>query len=133
MESSLYNHQIVGVSWMLGQEFSPAPPFGGILADQMGTRSFQLTLSVVLPLANLFSYLGLGKTVQVLATIVSNPPSEEDIKAGSHATLIVAPSAAILQWLRELEKHCTEEAIGTWHHYRSQSMGDKLWKKADVL
>ncbi|KAG7287136.1 hypothetical protein NEMBOFW57_006641 [Staphylotrichum longicolle] len=53
MRSTLYNHQLVGVSWMLRQEFSPDGPYGGILADQMG----------------------LGKTVQILAAMSANRPN----------------------------------------------------------
>ncbi|EJT77926.1 hypothetical protein GGTG_03029 [Gaeumannomyces tritici R3-111a-1] len=51
MKSRLYHHQLVGVHWMLGREFSPSGPHGGILADQMG----------------------LGKTVEMLAVITHNP------------------------------------------------------------
>ncbi|KAH9432651.1 hypothetical protein MCOR02_007341 [Pyricularia oryzae] len=77
MKTPLFNHQLVGVHFMLGKEFSPLGPYGGILADQMG----------------------LGKTVQMLACMAQNQ--------GEGPTLIVAPAAAIEQWKSELKKHCT--------------------------
>ncbi|KAI6369285.1 hypothetical protein MCOR25_004466 [Pyricularia grisea] len=76
MMTPLFNHQLVGVHFMLGKEFSPLGPYGGILADQMG----------------------LGKTVQMLACMAQNQ--------GDGPTLIVAPAAAIDQWKSELKKHC---------------------------
>jgi len=110
MRSTLYNHQLVGVSWMLRQEFSPDGPFGGILADQMG----------------------LGKTVQVLAAMSANRPSEEDIAAGRYQTLIVAPAVAIGQWEREIEKHCS--FINMAHHFRAkQQLKPGMLKLADVM
>ncbi|TLS27138.1 hypothetical protein PpBr36_04611 [Pyricularia pennisetigena] len=77
MNTPLFNHQLVGVHFMLGKEFSPLGPYGGILADQMG----------------------LGKTVQMLACMAQNQ--------GDGPTLIVAPAAAIEQWKSELKRHCT--------------------------
>ncbi|KAK4099193.1 hypothetical protein N658DRAFT_487787 [Parathielavia hyrcaniae] len=52
IESALFSHQIVGVSWMLRQEFSPDGPHGGILADQMGlgkTTGRPLSTLIVAP------------------------------------------------------------------------------------
>ena len=112
MASTLYSHQVVGSSWMLGQEFSPDGPYGGILADQMG----------------------LGKTVQVIAAMSANRPSPEDIRAGRHQTLIVAPANVIAQWGREIRKHCLPSFIKVVHHYKaSAKVGPDLWKKADVM
>ncbi|KAK3294100.1 SNF2 family N-terminal domain-containing protein [Chaetomium fimeti] len=112
MISTLYSHQLVGVSWMLGQEFSPDGPYGGILADQMG----------------------LGKTVQVLATMSVNRPTQADVDAGCHQTLIVAPATAISQWEREINKHCDKSFIKLVHHYRaSQKIKPEMWKTANVI
>ncbi|KAH6855854.1 P-loop containing nucleoside triphosphate hydrolase protein [Chaetomium sp. MPI-CAGE-AT-0009] len=112
MISTLYNHQLVGVSWMLGQEFSPDGPYGGILADQMG----------------------LGKTVQLLATMSVNRPTQADKEAGCHQTLIVAPATAISQWKREVNKHCDKSFIKVVHHYRaSQKIDPEMWKTANVI
>jgi hypothetical protein len=112
MISTLYNHQLVGVSWMLGQEFSPHGPHGGILADQMG----------------------LGKTVQVLATMSANRPTEADVKAACHQTLIVAPAAAISQWVREIGKHCEKSFIKLVYHYKAaHKLQPEMWKAADIM
>ncbi|AEO70728.1 uncharacterized protein THITE_2024021, partial [Thermothielavioides terrestris NRRL 8126] len=112
MKTLLHNHQLVGVSWMLRQEFSPHGPYGGILGDQMG----------------------LGKTVQMLAAMSANRPSEEDVRAGRHQTLIVAPAIAIDQWKREILTHCEESFISKIHHFKqSQKLEEWMWKSADVI
>ncbi len=112
MLSTLYNHQLVGVSWMLRQEFSPNGPYGGILGDQMG----------------------LGKTVQLLSAMSANRPSAEDIAEGRHQTLIVAPAVAIEQWKRVINKHCDKSFIKAVHHYRaSQKVPEEVWGSANVM
>jgi SNF2 family DNA or RNA helicase len=112
MKSTLYNHQLVGVSWMLCQEFSPDGPYGGILADQMG----------------------LGKTVQVLAAMAVNQPSPEDIEAGRHQTLIIAPARVIDQWKREIERHCEPSLFKRVLHYKSSHKLDaSMWQAADIM
>lgn len=68
---------------MLSRELGEIGPYGGLLADAMG----------------------LGKTLQTLATMVGNPPAKEDIKAKTKATLIVLPASAIRQWKDEIEIH----------------------------
>ncbi|KAK8128624.1 hypothetical protein PG984_009732 [Apiospora sp. TS-2023a] len=77
VKSTLLNHQLIGASWMLSREFGEDR--GGINADEMG----------------------LGKTVQTLVCIAHNTPKPTDPKA----TLIVAPSSAIEQWMSEIRKH----------------------------
>ena len=67
MRTSLKAHQLLGVSWMLGQE--KGEHSGGILADQMG----------------------LGKTMQAIATMVLNPSDDPDKKQ----TLVLAPVAVL--------------------------------------
>ena len=89
MKSSLENHQVMGVSWMLGQECAETPPYGGILADSMG----------------------LGKTVQTLACVLANPPDDKDLETYCGATLVVAPNVLIAkQWYSEFKKHCVENS-----------------------
>lgn len=64
--------QYEGVRWMLSRE-TAASTKGGILADSMG----------------------IGKTIQVIATILGNPGKK---------TLIVVPKSIVNQWKTEIEK-----------------------------
>ncbi|KAI0861758.1 P-loop containing nucleoside triphosphate hydrolase protein [Xylaria cubensis] len=96
MQTALLNHQVVGVSWMLGREFCKEGPWGGILGDEMG----------------------MGKTLEALGCIVSNRPSEDDLKTHSKTTLIVAPAASIEQWKDEIRKHADKKYIGTILHFK---------------
>ncbi|KAI5919527.1 P-loop containing nucleoside triphosphate hydrolase protein [Camillea tinctor] len=68
LRCSLYPHQLLAANFMLMRECSIYGPNGGINADAMG----------------------LGKTVEALATIVSNPPQADDIEEDRKATLIVS-------------------------------------------
>lgn len=36
LKTSLYSHQVVGASFMVGRELSPLGPFGGLMCDEMG-------------------------------------------------------------------------------------------------
>ncbi|KAK4167647.1 SNF2 family N-terminal domain-containing protein [Cladorrhinum sp. PSN259] len=97
-KTSLYHHQLIGVRWMLGREYSPHGPNGGILTDEMG----------------------LGKTVQILACMSQNRP-EKGRKKGSvgadglkRQTLIIAPESLQRQWYDEVERHCSDTRITVW-------------------
>lgn len=79
MTSSLYHHQIQGVSWMHDREIGAAQPLGGLQADEMG----------------------FGKTVMMIATILANPPGPNDSKC----TLIVCAPAILSQWMDEINTH----------------------------
>ncbi|KAH6625089.1 SNF2 family N-terminal domain-containing protein [Chaetomium sp. MPI-SDFR-AT-0129] len=78
--TSLYDHQVIGVSWMLSREHHDTAPQGGILADEMG----------------------LGKTVQVLACMSQNKPPK---RAKQASTLIIMPKRLLEQWEEEIKKH----------------------------
>ncbi|KAI1420125.1 P-loop containing nucleoside triphosphate hydrolase protein [Xylaria sp. FL1777] len=96
MKTSLHAHQVIGTSWMLRREFSNDWPHGGLLADEMG----------------------MGKTLQTLACIVSNPASEDDRNTYCRATVIVAPASAIPQWEDETTKHTSSDYINAVLHYK---------------
>lgn len=75
MKYPLMEHQKLGLTWMKNME--EGSNRGGILADGMG----------------------LGKTIQALALLVSRPSSDPNRKT----TLIVAPVALLRQWEREIQ------------------------------
>lgn len=110
MKTGLYNHQLVGVRWMLGREFFPSGPYGGILADDMG----------------------LGKTLEILATMSSNRPDDDDVKEGRVATLIVVPATAIAQWKNEIKEHCSF-IRKVWHFKASENKDRVFWEDSDVV
>ncbi|KAL2021121.1 hypothetical protein VTK56DRAFT_7540 [Thermocarpiscus australiensis] len=98
MKSLLLPYQFPGTGWMVQRENSIERPDGGILADSMG----------------------LGKTVETLACIAGNPPSEEDMKNGLRTTLVVAPANAVAQWIEEVFKHC--DGIHASHYKMSDAI-----------
>ncbi len=101
MTTSLLNHQILGVDWMVTQkELGEDAPHGGILADVMG----------------------LGKTMQVIATMVLNPPPIEGPPSTSKVTLVVAPVALLAQWKEEIENHTSEGVLRVHIHHGSQRL-----------
>ncbi|KAH7336328.1 P-loop containing nucleoside triphosphate hydrolase protein [Rhexocercosporidium sp. MPI-PUGE-AT-0058] len=65
------------------RECSDEGPWGSICADDMG----------------------MGKTVQTIATIIANPPTPEQIAKNIKTTLIIVPSSLRNQWLREIKLH----------------------------
>ena len=81
MTTHLWNHQVLAVGFMREREMGTRKPLGGLLADEMG----------------------LGKTVTILATMVANPPADDD---ENRCTLIVAPSGLVKQWMDFLKQHC---------------------------
>ncbi|KAF7860763.1 hypothetical protein EAF04_008281 [Stromatinia cepivora] len=87
MKTSLWHHQLLGVHFMMGREFSIEGPKGGINADAMG----------------------LGKTVEMLAAIVANPRPKGAIKKKIGPTLIICPACIIDQWESEIEKHLEDD------------------------
>ena len=113
MKSALYAHQVIGTSWMLGREFGDDGPRGGILADEMG----------------------MGKTLQTLACIVSNQPSGQDIETYDLPTLIVAPATAIDQWQNETKKHVELESYteGMIHYKRMKKIPIKFLRQASIM
>ena len=84
--TTLFHHQLIGVSWMLDREQHLTGPKGGILADDMG----------------------LGKTVELLACMSQNLPVK-----GSKVkkTLIIAPKRLLAQWYGEIGHHCSNRKM----------------------
>ena len=112
MKSTLYHHQLIGAQWMLSRELSSQDPFGGLLADGMG----------------------LGKTVQMLACMLGNFPQEKDKKQKRKATLMVAPSSVINQWMDEIRGHVEEAVFPLIYHYRSSSKVTKeMLEKVNIV
>ncbi|KAI0478136.1 SNF2 family N-terminal domain-containing protein [Xylaria cf. heliscus] len=108
MKSSLHAHQVMGASWMLSRELCEDGPRGGILADEMG----------------------MGKTLQALACIVTNMSDNDGYETSCPATLIVAPATAIDQWTKEIEKHINNEGSKDAIHYKKSANLPLLWLMA---
>ena len=115
MKSSLLHHQMLGASFMRKRELGDEAPFGGLLADEMG----------------------FGKTVMMIATMVTNQPGPTD---SSRSTLIVSSPGIMYQWQRELTKRAQPRMFPKLlEYYRdSRIKGDEgyvidLLEKADVV
>ena len=107
--TSLYHHQLIGVSWMLSREFHPAAPTGGILADEMG----------------------LGKTVQLLACMSQNMPGK---KSKASKTLIITPKRLITQWCDEINAHCSHRRMKRVYIYAASAPMMKVqWEEAGIV
>ena len=107
--TSLYQHQVIGVSWMLSRELHPAAPAGCILADEMG----------------------LGKTVQLLACMSQNIPAK---KSKANQTLIIVPKRLITQWYNEIRAHCSHKSMKSVFIYTASGvMMDAQWKDHNIM
>ncbi|KAK3296331.1 SNF2 family N-terminal domain-containing protein [Chaetomium fimeti] len=107
--TSLYPHQVIGVSWMLSRELHPAAPTGGILADEMG----------------------LGKTVQLLACMSQNLPGKH---SKATKTLIIAPKRLLTQWFNEIKSHCSHKKMKRVFIYEaSKIMTDAQWEDESII
>ncbi|HBJ84206.1 MAG TPA: ATP-dependent helicase [Verrucomicrobiales bacterium] len=122
LRSGLKEHQIQGLRWMQDAWKDGMP--GVLLADDMG----------------------LGKTLQALAFLLwqrENSPSDPSPQAGG--CLIVAPTALLLNWKAEHDKHLDQPGLGDVlqvhgshlrHARRADGQGldsDKLRRAAWVL
>ncbi|OQV09615.1 SNF2 family domain-containing protein [Cladophialophora immunda] len=96
MESSLYNHQLLGAAFMRERETGDLKPKGGLVCDEMG----------------------FGKTIQMIANILDGKADEG---SAVKTTLIIAPPALLNQWMQEMDKHVSGSALGRILRYHSGS------------
>lgn len=95
LKVTLMPHQILGVAWMLSRERNDKYK-GGILADSMG----------------------LGKTIQTIATMAENPSTDPQRKT----TLVIAPVALLTQWEDEINKFVKNK----WKIHLYHGKGNKV-------
>ena len=88
-------HQRDGVLWLLSQEQQASGPKGGILADEVG----------------------IGKTIQLIATMLGNPKPR---------TLIILPKSIITQWAEEINRFAPNLTINIYDG------PERKMKEADV-
>ncbi|KAL5520215.1 hypothetical protein ACEPAG_9428 [Sanghuangporus baumii] len=125
----LLPHQIIGVAWMVDQEKSE-DKLGGILADAMG----------------------LGKTIQMIATMVFNrPPSRtvefefferrrldkgkaKEVQQERKTTLVLAPASLLQQWYEEFDDKVDPGVFRVHiHHGRDKLKTVKEIEEYDVI
>jgi len=73
LNGTLFDHQKQGVAWLLSMENLSKGPHGGFLCDEMG----------------------LGKSLQIISTILGNVKKN---------TLIIVPKSIVTQWEKEIKK-----------------------------
>ncbi|KAH0542756.1 hypothetical protein FGG08_002895 [Glutinoglossum americanum] len=101
MTTPLLDHQILGVDWMVNdKERSEKGLHGGLVADMMG----------------------LGKTMQAIATMVLNKPPSDSGPKDPHVTLIVVPAALVHQWKEEIKQHTKEGEFNIFVHHGSNKI-----------
>ncbi|KAI1811533.1 P-loop containing nucleoside triphosphate hydrolase protein [Poronia punctata] len=84
MKTPIRDYQVVGAGFMVRRERTRGGCRGGIIADDMG----------------------IGKTVQSIACMVSHRPSRKALQEDRGATLIVVPNQGLIQqWKDELLRH----------------------------
>lgn len=86
MNTPLRNFQLLGLSVMREFERRTTLSRGGILADAMG----------------------LGKTITMIANMVNGrAPTNESVQS----TLVIVPTAVIMQWMSEIKKHLEPDCL----------------------
>ncbi|RAL63884.1 hypothetical protein DID88_003527 [Monilinia fructigena] len=111
MKTSLYDHQLICASWMLGREFDPAGPSGGFNCDVMG----------------------LGKTLEMLSTVVANPRPESEKNRRIGPTLIVVPSSISPQSISEITKHHANSDLNVISYSKGQKLSVNTLIQSDLV
>ncbi|GAW20043.1 hypothetical protein ANO14919_095370 [Xylariales sp. No.14919] len=84
MSTTIRDYQTKGVAFMVRHERSRSDCRGGIVADDMG----------------------IGKTVQAIACMQTNPASKKAKQNGKGTTLIIVPNQGLIkQWTEEMMRH----------------------------
>ncbi|TIA90490.1 hypothetical protein E3P81_02471 [Wallemia ichthyophaga] len=123
---TLLQHQIAGVAWMRDRESGVSNKHGGILADDVSCAFY-------IQLAHSDSVkMGLGKTVQTLALILSNSSDKQVVREWSKTTLIVAPLAVVAQWETEAKSKCDGVRVLT-HHGAARTRDAAAFANYDVV
>ena len=83
----------------------------------------------------LYDHMGYGKTLEILACIVSNPPKGKRSMNGPSTTLVVVPKSAADQWADEVENHCTDLKAKRYHYkdLDTSKRSRQLALSADIL
>ncbi|KAI0243738.1 DNA repair protein rad16 [Massospora cicadina] len=95
LKLNLLPFQKEGLNWMQKQELGEFK--GGVLADEMG----------------------MGKTIQMIALLLSEPRGKPN--------LIVAPTVALMQWLSEIQTHTSSLSVLMFHGQdRTKSLAELM-------
>ncbi|KAL7267198.1 hypothetical protein RUND412_010225 [Rhizina undulata] len=112
MVTPLLDHQVLGVDWMIARELSEKVPRGGLVADAMG----------------------LGKTIQSVATMALNKPVKTRNLDDPMVTLIIAPVALLQQWKSEIESYTRPRLFDVYiHHGPDKVRSVRSLQKKDVV
>ena len=114
MRSSLHHYQLLGAAFMRDLENVSIDPLGGLSitnADkhQRNKKPFGGFVS---------DEMGLGKTVMAICNMIDGSPS---VHHKAKATLVVAPSSLLTQWMSEIDRHTEPRRLGRVMLYRSGS------------
>ena len=108
---SLRPYQVLGAAFLKERENGPDAPFGGVCADE----------------------LGLGKTIQMLACMVSNPPERDSLR---RTDLIVASPALLAQWEDEFLEHLKKRPAMMRYQGNSKVRGpglELIFERCDIV
>ncbi|KAG6366629.1 hypothetical protein INS49_000807 [Diaporthe citri] len=114
MSEPLYHHQVPAIGIMLMNEKD---------LENDGESKFALKSGF------LFDYMGLGKTVEILGCIVTNSPvfrKGNRSEKGRTTTLIVVPKSAVMQWEKEVQRHCQGLKVGLYEKESEMEVEETL-------